>query len=62
MRQGWKFKKYGQRFNNIVDVETSYLLETNPYLGKSTDLDKNATNLGQKCVESLSEYYNHTNR
>ena len=52
----------GQKYNNIVDVETTYLLDTNPYLGKSNALNKNETNVGQKCVESLSEFFYGTKR
>ena len=52
--------KYGLKYNNIVDTSTAYLLDTLPYLGKSTD--KNETNLGQKLVEALSEFYYETNR
>jgi hypothetical protein len=54
--------KYGLKYNNIVDTKTAYLLDSNPYLGRSNPLDKNANNLGQKIVESLSEFYYETNR
>jgi len=54
--------KYGLKYNNIVDTQTAYLLDTNPYLGKSNQSDKNANNLGQKIVESLAENFYGTKR
>ena len=54
--------RYGLKYNNIVDTTTAYLLDSLPYLGKSNEEDKNQTNLGQKMVESLSEFYYGSNR
>ena len=54
--------KYGLKFNNIVCCKSAYLLDTVPYLGKSNEDDPNAKNLGQKIVESLSEFYFGSNR
>ena len=54
--------KYGLKFNNIVCCKSAYLLDTIPYLGKSNEEDPNAKNLGQKLVESLSEFYNGSKR
>ena len=54
--------KYGLKFNSITCTAYAYLLETLPYLGKSNENDNNAKNLGQKLVESLSEFYYGTKR
>ena len=47
-----KPSKYGIKFNNIVDVRTSYLLYTQIYLGKSNSTDKKAINLAEKVLNS----------
>ena len=54
--------KYGLKYNSIVCVDYAYLLDTLPYLGKSSENEPNAKNLGQKLVESLSENYFGTKR
>ena len=57
-----KPNKYGLKYFNIVDVETSYLYDTIPYLGKSNENEKNSTGCGQKIVETLARQFYGSNR
>jgi hypothetical protein len=45
--------KYGLKYNCIVDVATSYLLDSNIYTGKSSIEAKNETNVVEKIVLKL---------
>ena len=52
-----KPNKYGLKYFNNVDVDTSYLLKSIFYCGKLDKNSKNGTSIGQKIVLSLSENY-----
>ena len=48
--------KYGLKYNCIVDVESAYLLDCNPYLGMLNGIRE--TDSGLKIVKKLcKEYY-----
>jgi hypothetical protein len=57
-----KPSKYGLKYFNIVDVATSYLYDTIPYVGKSSENESNSTECGKKMVESLARQFYGTNR
>ena len=44
--------KYGLKYFNIVDVSTAYLIDTMPYLGKSSEDDKKTKETGIKKQKS----------
>jgi hypothetical protein len=53
--------KYGIKFYNLVDVETSILLECNIYLGKSNTKDLEML-IGEQTVLDLCKNYYFTSR
>jgi hypothetical protein len=63
-RQYMKCKpaKYGIKYNSVVDVETSYCLDSIPYLGKVDKNSKNAKNVGETVVLDLVARFFHSSR
>ena len=57
-----KPSKYGLKYFNIVDLETSYLLDSIPYVGKSSENENNTPECGRKMVENLACRFYGTNR
>ena len=54
--------KYGIKYWSIVDVATSYLLDTMIYSGKPNNASKNASNVGENVVLEISKPYYHSGR
>jgi hypothetical protein len=57
-----KPSKYGLKYNNIVDVENSYMLNSDLYSGKSSKTEKNSKNVGEQTVLKLASHYYFSNR
>lgn len=53
---------YGIKYWLLVDVETSYMIDVNVYLGKSNENSKNESNIGMKSVLKLCEPFFNTHR
>ena len=49
--------KYGIKYWALVDVQSSYVLNTKLYLGKINKNDKQATNVGENIVVNLAQTY-----